>query len=349
MSQLTEELRTSLEEPCSSPGADETPMSPQAEELPPAEESRFRTGTEESETRLVDLVFAFAVTFLPPLAFVLAGVLWALGLHTPGLIELAVMAVMHVLCVVGVELGFHRLFSHRSYKPARGLKIALACLGSMAFQGPAIWWASIHRKHHNHSDQPGDPHSMYVFDPEGRWTFRGAVHAHIGWIWTGRSVGKGGFARYANDLYRDRDVFWIHMHYFYFLLAGFALPALAAGLAYGSWQGAASGLLWGGFIRVFVMNHLTYWCINSVTHGVGHRDYETNDHSTNVPLLALVTLGQSWHNNHHAFPASAVMNHKPLQLDPGAWILHTFRRLGLVRDMVLPRPDMLDRRRRIKE
>ncbi len=327
MSQPAEALR---------PPPDEALPPPEGVPPPPAE---------ASETRLVDLVFAFTVTFLPPLAFVLAMVLWWRGVLVPGLLEPAVMLVMHVLCVVGVELGFHRLFSHRSYKPSRGLKVALACLGSMAFQGPVIWWASIHRKHHNYSDQPGDPHSMYLFDPQGRWTFRGAVHAHIGWIWTGRSVGKGGFARYANDLYRDRDIFWIHMHYFYFLTAGFVLPALVTGLAYGGWKGAVSGLLWGGFIRIFVMNHLTYWCINSVTHGVGRRDYDTTDHSTNVPLLALVTLGQSWHNNHHALPAAAVMNHKPWQLDPGALLLHAFQRLGLVREMTLPRPDLLDRRR----
>lgn len=299
----------------------------------------------KSETRSVDLALAVVVTFFPPIAFVIALWLWFTGALVPGAIEFAVMIGMNVVCLIGIELGFHRLFTHRSYKAARGLKIVLACLGSMAFEGPVIWWSSIHRKHHRYSDVAGDPHSMYLFDPAGRWTLRGAIHAHVGWVWSGRSVGRGGFAKYARDLYLDRDIFWIQMHYLDFLIAGFALPALITGLFYGTWQGALSGMLWGGFVRIFIMNHLTFWCINSVTHGVGSRAYRTGDHSTNVPLLAVVTLGQSYHNNHHAFPSSAVMAHQPGQCDPGAGILYLFRRLGWVKDMILPSPDILKRKR----
>ena len=298
-----------------------------------------------TETRVVDLVLAAVVTFMPPIAFLLAIWLWFTGVLVPGAVEFVVMVLMNVFCLIGVELGFHRLFAHRSYKATRGLKIVLAGLGSMAFQGPPIWWASIHRKHHRYSDVEGDPHSMYLSHPDGRWTLRGAIHAHVGWVWSARSVGRGGFARYARDLYLDRDIFWIQMHYLHFLVAGFALPALITGLFYGTWLGAASGVLWGGFVRIFVMNHLTFWCINSVTHGVGSRDYETRDRSTNVPLLALVTLGQSYHNNHHAYPGAAVMKHRQGQLDPGGQILHLFRRLRWVSDMILPPPDILERKR----
>lgn len=297
------------------------------------------------DMRPVDFMLAFVVTFLPPLAFVLGVWLWYRGTLVPGPIELGTMLVIHFGGIAGVELGFHRLFAHRSYKASRGLKIALACLGSLAFQGPAIWWASIHRKHHRYSDRPGDPHSMYLFDTEGKWTLRGAMHAHIGWIWSEHSVGRGGFARYARDLYRDRDIFWVHMKYPYFMLAGFVLPALISGVAHGSWRGAACGLLWGGFARIFFANHLTYWCINSVTHGVGKRAYRTSDRSTNLSVLALVTLGQSWHNNHHAFPWSAVMGHRPGQIDPGAWILRLFRRFGWVHDMKVPLPEQMEHKR----
>jgi stearoyl-CoA desaturase (delta-9 desaturase) len=306
---------------------------------------RSRADPAGGETRRVDFILAVIVTFAPPIAAAVAGWLWWRGTLVPGPLEFGLLVGMHLLCLMGVELGFHRLFTHRSYKASRGLKIMLASFGSMAFQGPVIWWSSIHRKHHRYSDQPGDPHSMYLSNPEGKWTLRGGIHAHVGWVWSGRNVGKGGFAKYARDLYLDRDVFWIQMNYLYFLLGGFLVPGVIAGLVHGSWLGFAGGVLWGGFVRIFVMNHLTYWCINSVTHGVGHRSYQTRDRSTNVPLLSIVTLGQSWHNNHHACPAAAVMNHTRWQVDPGAWFLYLFRGLGMVRDMRMPSEEIQARKR----
>jgi stearoyl-CoA desaturase (delta-9 desaturase) len=291
--------------------------------------------------RTIDRVLAFVVTFLPPLALLLGAWLWHRGLLVPGWLELGTMVALQALGIMGVELGYHRLLTHRSYQAKRPLKIALAGLGSLAFQGPVIWWSSIHRKHHRYSDVPGDPHSMYVFDDDGKFTWRGALHAHVGWIWSTRSVGKGGFAEYANDLYRDRDIFWIHMHYAYFMLAGFALPALVSGAIRGTWAGALTGLLWGGFVRIFLGNHLTYWCINSVLHGVGSRPYATKDNSTNLPLLSLFTFGQGWHNNHHACPPAAVMGHHPWELDPGTWLLYLFRKLGWIDRMIFPSAKMI--------
>ncbi len=285
--------------------------------------------------RRVDIALAFVVTFLPPLAVVLGIVLWHAGVLVPGAAALATMLALQALTILGVELGYHRLFTHRSYRARRGLKLALAALGSMAFQGPVIWWSSIHRKHHKFSDIAGDPHSMWAFG-DGKLTWRGALHAHVGWLWSSRSVGRGGHAEYVNDLYRDRDLFWIHMNYAYFMLAGFVLPAIIVGAITGTWQGTLAGLLWGGFVRLFLANHLTYWCINSVLHSVGTRPYDTNDHSTNFALLSLFTWGQGWHNNHHACPPAAVMGHRWWQLDPGAWILRGFRRLGWIDRMILP-------------
>lgn len=303
-------------------------MTDQAESLPlPSEPAR---------PRRIDLVLAFVVTFLPPAAFAAGVWAWAAGALVPGAAVLVTMVLLHALTIMGVELGYHRLLTHRSYKASRGLKIALAGLGSMAFQGPVIWWSSIHRKHHKHSDAPGDPHSMWVSGPGGEFSWRGAVHAHVGWLWSGQSVGKGGFAELATDLYRDRDIFWIHMHYHYFMLAGFALPAVAGGIAAGTWAGALAGLLWGGLARLFFSNHLTYWCINSVLHGVGSRPYRTRDRSTNLWILSLFTFGQGWHNNHHACPPAAVMGHRPWELDPGAWLLYLFRRLGWVHRIIRP-------------
>lgn len=289
-------------------------------------------------TRPVDLALAFAVTFLPPLGFIVGLYYW----RQISWVEILCWLTMHGASLIGVELGFHRLFSHRAYRPHRALKIILAAMGSMAFQGPAIWWASIHRRHHQHSDMEGDPHSMYLYGGEGKFTWRGALHAHIGWIWSKRSIGRGGYVSLARELYQDRDILWIHMHYAYFLLAGFLLPGFAAGLIHSTWQGAALGILWGGFIRVFIMNHLTYWCINSVTHGVGKVAYLTGDRSTNFMPLTIFTLGQSLHNNHHAFPSSAVMAHRRNEIDPGGWLLYLLKRVRLVTDMVLPSEAAID-------
>jgi stearoyl-CoA desaturase (delta-9 desaturase) len=141
----------------------------------------------------------------------------------------------------------------------------------------------------------------------------------------------------VTDLYRDRDVFRIHMSYFYWLAAGFALPAALGGLLHGSWKGAVLGLLWGGAVRVFAMNHLTFWCINSVAHSrFGSQPYSVPDHSKNVALLALPTLGQSWHNNHHAFPSSSTMSHAWWQLDVGDWILRALTGVNLVWGRKIP-------------
>jgi stearoyl-CoA desaturase (delta-9 desaturase) len=290
---------------------------------------------EPDPTRAIDLVLAAVVTILPPLGVLLALWLWITGLWRPGWAEFGVMFGMHLLCLIGVELGFHRLFSHRSYRPKRALKIALAVCGSMAFQGPVIWWASIHRKHHQFTDAAGDPHTMYQSTPDGRFSWRGALHAHLGWLWSARNIGRGGFAKYARDLYTDPDIFWIQMHYLYFMLAGFLLPTLLCALAYRTWQGALAGLLWGGLVRLFFTSHLQ-WSINSLAHGIGRRAYQTDDHSTNIGWLCLVTLGQSWHNNHHAFPTSAITGLDRWQLDPGAWILRLWQRLGWVDGMTIP-------------
>ncbi len=285
--------------------------------------------------RAVDRVLAAVVTFVPPLGVVGAVWLWARG-DAPGWTELGLWLVMHTLALIGVEVGFHRLFAHRSFAAARAVKVALAICGSFAFQGPVIWWASIHRKHHRFSDQPGDPHSPHLQGARRRERLLGALHAHVGWIWRTESVGRGGFARYAKDLYRDADVLAIHMHYLRWLLLGMALPAAVGGLVHGTATGALLGFLWGGPVRVFAMNHLTYWCINSVTHLVGSRPYRTGDRSTNVALLCIPTLGQSWHNNHHADPTSALMSHRWWQLDLGGVLIAVLERGGLARRVRRP-------------
>lgn len=294
----------------------------------------------------VDKIFAVIVTFAPMLAVAAAVWMHVAGIHRVGLFDLGVMAGMHLLALTGLELGFHRLFAHRSYQASRGVKILFAALGSMAFQGPVIWWPSIHRKHHRYSDLPGDPHSMYLFG-DGFWArLRGFIHSHIGWIWTKSSIRFPDQARYVLDLYRDRDLFRIHMRYFYFMTAGFVIPGIAGALYYRGLAGFGLGVLWGGFLRIFAMNHLTFWGINTFTHGIfGSARYRTKDKSTNSWVLGALTLGQGWHNNHHAFPYSAIMGHRWWQIDVGTWVLLVLEKLGLVRDLKFPSQELMERRR----
>ena len=297
--------------------------------------------TDAPDNRAVDKILAFVVTFVPPLAFALGIYLHVTGWYQISWVEIFVLVLMHTLAVAGVELGYHRLFAHRSYTPNRAVKIILAGLGSMGFQGPVIWWAATHRKHHRYSDRPNDPHSMYI-RPDGRTEYNkgfwqlclGFIHSHIGWIWTPASIRSAGWGRYVRDLYRDKDILKIHINYLYFLLLGFIIPGVIAGLLHQSWQGVFLGVLWGGFIRIFTMNHLTYWTINNISHSVGARPYKTADYSTNsVPLIfALPTFGQSYHNNHHAFPYSWRMCYEWYEFDIGIYVLKFLHKCGWIEE-----------------
>jgi stearoyl-CoA desaturase (delta-9 desaturase) len=300
--------------------------------------------------RGVDKSFAVFVTFFPPMAFGIALWMHFARIHSINWFDIGVLITMFVLCLSGIELGFHRLFAHRSFKAHKTVAATLAALGSMAFQGPVIWWASVHRKHHRHSDMPGDPHSMYLFG-NGFWAmFRGFIHAQFGWIWTESSIRFPDWSRYVLDLYRARAIFHIHLNYIFWMVAGFAIPAILSTLYYGitsnQWAwGFLMGALWGGAIRIFFMNHLTFWAINSWTHGLaGYKRYHTKDRSTNSVLLSIFTFGQGLHNNHHAFPYSSVMGHKWWEIDIGTWILLLLKKFNLVWDLKKPSKELMNRR-----
>jgi len=295
--------------------------------------------------RFVDRALATVVTFVPPLAFALIIYFHMTGWAKSTWADVAIYAVMHLLAIAGVEVGYHRLFAHGAYKASRSVKIALAICGSFAFQGPVIWWAAVHRKHHRYSDRPSDPHSIYI-RPDGRKTYNkgffelalGLLHSHVGWIWTPHSTRFAGWGTYVRNLYRDKDLLRIHLYYPYFLAAGLLMPAATGALVHGTWKGALLGFLWGGFARVFFTNHLSYWTINTLSHSVGPRPFITADRSTNsIPLLfAIPTLGQSYHNNHHAFPYSSRMRYEWYELDLGLIILKALQAFGLVWDLREP-------------
>lgn len=350
-----------LPEPCSEPASPVHALSARGDALAD-QDAEFDIPGEVPESRVlgaafedgprrrpVDTLLATFNSFFPPLGAAAALALWLSGWYRISWVEVGIFATMHVLTITGVEVGFHRLFTHGSFRAHRGVRIALALMGSLAFQGPVIWWAYVHRKHHRFSDRSGDPHSMYL-SGAGFWNrTRGFVHAHMGWIWNPHSIRSPNWRGYVRDLHRDPDLLLIQVHYLRLVALGFSLPALAGGLLHMSWKGAFLGFLFGGPVRMFVSNHLSYFGINSVSHLVGARPYCTADNSTNsIPLLfAVPTMGQSYHNNHHAFPSSWRVGHRWYEVDLGAYVLVVLRALGLAWGFREPtRAQMLRKRRR---
>jgi stearoyl-CoA desaturase (delta-9 desaturase) len=246
--------------------------------------------------------------------------------------DLAIAAVMYMLTAVGITVGFHRLLTHRSFQTSKPVEYAFAIFGSMAVQGPVISWVADHRKHHAHTDVEGDPHSPHVGHGGGmRGVLAGLWHAHSGWLMS--SQGRADWKRFAPDLYEDDGMRAIARNFVPLVLVSLALPAAAGYLVSGTLAGAATGLLWGGLARIFFVHHVT-WSVNSVCHFFGSRRFDTDDRSTNVFWLALPSLGESWHHNHHAFPRSAVHGLKRTELDPSAAIIATMERLGLAWNVI---------------
>jgi stearoyl-CoA desaturase (delta-9 desaturase) len=268
---------------------------------------------------------------IPFIAFIVAVVLlWGNGV---GPHDLVLFAVMYVVTGFGVTVGFHRLLTHRSFATSKPVEYLFAVMGSMSVQGPVIAWVSDHRKHHAHADEEGDPHSPHVGAGSG---LRGLIHAHVGWLITEQGIARK--RKYAPDLMDDTGMRRINRAFPLLVVLGLAIPAAVGYMITGRITGALTGLLWGGLVRVFFVHHVT-WSINSVCHFFGTRRFAVDDHSTNVFWLALPTLGEAWHHNHHAFPRSAFHGLGRLELDPSAWLIRTMERLGLIWDVVRITPE----------
>jgi stearoyl-CoA desaturase (Delta-9 desaturase) len=285
-------------------------------------------------TRLERNVNVGAV-IVPFLAFLVAvPLLWN---RLVGVTDLVLFATMYVVCGLGVTVGFHRLLTHRSFATYKPVQYVFAVLGSMAVQGPVIGWVADHRKHHAHADEEGDPHSPHVGHGSGvRGVLAGLWHAHMGWLFTHQGRAEKG--RYARDLIEDAGMRLISRSFVPLVLTGLLLPALAGWALTGRAAGAATGLLWGGLVRVFFLHHVT-WSINSVCHFFGRRRFETDDHSTNVAWLAVPSLGEAWHHNHHAFPRSAIHGLRWWELDPSGVLIRALRRVGLAWNVVSITPE----------
>jgi len=250
-----------------------------------------------------------------------------------GTSDLAILAALYLACAFGITIGFHRMLTHRAFETYKPVKYLFAILGSMAVQGPVIDWVADHRKHHAHTDEEGDPHSPHVGHGSG---LRGLYHAHMGWLF--ETNGAADSKRYARDLLEDRGMRFISRNFLLWVALGLAIPF---GLGYaltGALSGALTGLLWGGLVRIFFLHHVT-WSINSICHFVGERRFDTDDRSTNVFWLALPSLGEAWHHNHHAFPRAAQQGLRWWEIDVSALVIRAMRRLRLAWNVVLISPE----------
>jgi stearoyl-CoA desaturase (delta-9 desaturase) len=299
-----------------------------------------RSDVQPVEHELRDRIITGLVTVVPLLLLGLAGWRTWQGLLRPS--DLVVFAVAYVLTGFGVTVGFHRLFTHRSFKARPAVRAVLAVLGSAAVEGPVISWVADHRKHHAFSDRPGDPHSPHVDHGVGwRGALRGLVHAHVGWLF--RHDQRGARARYAPDLLADPVVRFVDRTFVLWAVGGFALAFGLGAAIGGSVAAGLTALLWGGAVRLLVLHHLTY-SINSICHVFGKRMFATPDESRNVFWLALPTFGEAWHNNHHAFPTSARHGLGRWQIDPSAWVISGLEACGLAWDVVRVSPERRQRK-----
>jgi stearoyl-CoA desaturase (delta-9 desaturase) len=277
------------------------------------------------------------VTFVPLIALGFA--IWLAWNSVLGLSDVLVFVVMYVPVGLGVTVGFHRLFTHRSFSTGRVTRGVLGALGSAALEGPVIEWVANHRKHHAFADVEGDPHSPHVDHGGGlAGALRGLYHAHVGWLFSSDFANE---QRYAPDLLADPTVRLIDRTFILWALLGLAIPFGLGVALTGTVVGGLTALLWGGAVRIALLHHVTF-SINSLCHFFGRRRFDTDDESRNLRWLAPLSFGEAWHNNHHAFPTSAAHGLGRGELDFSALVIRGLERLGLAWDVVRVAPERVE-------
>jgi stearoyl-CoA desaturase (delta-9 desaturase) len=269
---------------------------------------------------------------VPFIAFLVAVVLlWNKSVDA---IDIAILVLMYIITGLGITVGYHRLLTHRAFAVSKPVEYAFAVAGCMAVEGPPIAWVADHRLHHAHTDEEGDPHSPHVGHGSG---VKGLWHAHSGWLM--KTQGGAEFRRYAPDLCEDKGMRWISRNFLAIAMVGLLIPFLLGFVLHGfSLTAALWTLLWAGFVRIFFIHHVT-WSINSICHFFGRRRFDVEDKSTNVAWLAIVTFGESWHHNHHAFPRSARQGLGRFEVDISAMFIWTLEKLGIATNVVRITPE----------
>ncbi|MFG1646263.1 acyl-CoA desaturase [Amycolatopsis sp. NPDC049252] len=277
---------------------------------------------------------------LVPFAALLIAVplVWGWGMSW---IDLILAAVFYVFATLGVTVGYHRYFTHGAFKANRPLRIALAVAGSMAVQGSVIFWVASHRRHHAFADREGDPHSPWLFGTSPSALLRGFWHAHMGWMF-GREVTNAD--RFAPDLVADADLRVVNRFFWLWITLSLALPAVLGGLISWSWWGVVTAFFWAGLVRIAFLHHVS-WSVNSICHLIGERPFASRDKAANFWPLAILSMGESWHNSHHADPTCARHGVLRGQVDVSARVIWGFEKLGWATDVRWPRVDRLAAKR----
>lgn len=253
-------------------------------------------------------------------------------------LSLVLMLVMYVITGMGITVGYHRLFTHRSFDTNPVIKAILGIAGSMAVEGTIMQWVADHRMHHQHSDKEGDPHSPNLDDRGILGMFRGLWHAHMGWFFTPSGPDM---MKYVGDLRKSKLIRVISALFPLWVAVGLIIPAVIGGLISMSWSGAVLGLVWGGLVRIFLVHHVT-WSINSVCHIWGSRPYETTDLSRNNFIFGILAFGEGWHNNHHAFPTSAKHGLRWWQIDTSYYAIRILSMFGLAWSVKKPEKEKIE-------
>ncbi|WP_329386746.1 acyl-CoA desaturase [Streptomyces sp. NBC_01716] len=295
-------------------------------------------GENKRSLEQITLLLFIVVPFIALLGAV--PLVWGWGVSW---LDLGLLVAMYFIGCHGITVGFHRYFTHGSFKAARPLRIVLAVAGSMAVEGPVVRWVADHRKHHKFSDAEGDPHSPWRFGETLPALLKGLWWAHIGWLFDEEQTSQ---QKYAPDLIRDPAIRRVSKQFLLWAFVSLALPPLIGGLVTMSWWGAFTAFFWGSLVRVALLHHVT-WSINSICHAVGKRPFKSRDRSGNVWWLAVLSCGESWHNLHHADPTSARHGVLRGQIDSSARLIRWFEVFGWVHSVRWPDAGRLDARRKI--
>jgi stearoyl-CoA desaturase (Delta-9 desaturase) len=322
-----------MNEPADTYETTELPVADPSAELPAPDAPPERISL---SIRLVVL----AAIIIPLLSVVAAPfIVWGWGFRWT---DLGLLLGLYMLTALGITVGYHRLFVHRSFETNIVVKFVLAVLGAMAAQAPLLTWVAKHRAHHQHSDTIGDPHSPHGHHGGALGVLRGVWHAHIGWFF---DPDLPDIERYVPDLRKSRALRVASALFPAWVALGLLLPAVLGGLITRTWSGVWTGLIWGGLVRIFLVHHVT-WSVNSACHLWGLRPFRSNDESRNNAVFGVLALGEGWHNTHHAFPTSARHGLRWWQIDVSYWVIWALARLGLDWDLKLPTMQAQRERRR---
>lgn len=305
----------------------------------PADDANFHREHDHDPITMTTRVLNLIAILLPFAGLIVAMTMaWGYGFS---MVHLSLLAGMYVATGLGITIGFHRYFAHKSFETNRVVQAILIVLGSMAVEGSMLRWVSVHRSHHQHSDKADDPHSPHQHGSGVINMFKGLWHAHVGWIF--QSDGSI-MQRYVADLRTDRMFRTLSALFPLWVVLGLVIPTVIGGLVTMSWSGAMLGLLWGGLVRIFFVHHVT-WSINSACHIWGSQPFRSHDHSRNNPIFGVLAFGEGWHNNHHAFPPSAKHGLRWWEFDMSYIVIRTLSFFRLAWNVKVPSSDRIAARR----